>query len=71
MWSPDGRGPHDGEVPNHDEAVCIAADETLILPNKAEGVDLCFMTSENRRRMRRPGHVLVEEAVDGDLGDGR
>ena len=48
---PDRTGPHNGQVPDDDEAICIPCDEALIVPDERGSVDLNLVSSKHRFRL--------------------
>lgn len=40
--------PHDGQIPDDDEAFCVSGDETVIVPDKGRRMDLGFVSSQHR-----------------------
>ena len=72
MRPPYGTGPHDSQVPDDDEAVCIPRDEAVIVPDEGCRVDLSLVPSKHRLGLqRRPvGHDPEVEGVGYGAGHG-
>lgn len=56
MGLPDGSRAQDGEVPEDNVAISIAAGQSLVVPDEGEGMHLCLMAPEDGARMRRVCH---------------
>lgn len=52
MSLPHGAGPHDGEIPSHHEAVCIAGQEPLVSPDEDGSMHLGLVAAQNRLGLR-------------------